>query len=274
MIEGKRPAPKSGGTYVDERGYVQELAPGEKRPESTGTLKDWLRSCDVENDPELQAALGPELFFEEMNGTDLFLIGRLENTGWRVSAKAQDGTRFKFRLSRGLSKQEAIEQAGSYTKSQLGPVFKTLTENEMRMCERMSINNRNEALVFYIAARLPDALADRFLQLGNKGDELSILHFAADEKISEIAEEAVAYCFYWNNTRANDAFFTWVKANDDGRMWTFALLDTLWEQYQQGAIGVQNQPSQKDVEREAESMSDAELASVIAEARKLQRQSR
>jgi len=204
----------------------------------------------------------------------LFLLGRLENSGWRVVAKTQDGTRFKFRLSRSLSKQEAIEQAGSYTKSQLAPVFKTLTENEMRMCERMSINNRNEALVFYIQARLPDALADRFLQLGNKGDELSIVHFAADEKISEIAEEAVAYCFYWNNTRANDAFFTWVKANDDGRMWTFALLDTLWEQYQQGAIGVQNQPSQKDVEREAESMSDAELASVIAEARKLQRQSR
>src|ERR1700688_204571 len=80
-------------------------------------------------------------------------------------------------------------------------------------------------------ARLPDELAESFLQTGATGDDLAILRFAADENISSIAEEAVAHCFYWSNPRASDKFFDWVRANDDGRMWTFALLDYLWNRY-------------------------------------------
>jgi hypothetical protein len=107
---------------------------------------------------------------------------------------------------------------------------------------------------------------------------LSIVKFAADERISEIAEEAVAYCSYWHNPRMNEKFFTWAKANDDGRMWTFALLDSLWNEYQTGnAINqLDRQPeiTQADVVEMAEGMSDEALAATIAEARKLRNQSR
>ena len=63
---------------------------------------------------------------------------------------------------------------------------------------------------------------------GAAGDEVAILNFAADEKISEIVEEAVANVYYFNNIRADEAFFDWVRLHDDGRMWTLTLLDVLF----------------------------------------------
>jgi hypothetical protein len=87
LIEGAKPTPKTGRHYIDANGYVQELAPGERPPEpgSGDRLVDWLRTVDVENDPEIREALGPELFFEEPV-EDVCLTGRLENSGWLVTA--------------------------------------------------------------------------------------------------------------------------------------------------------------------------------------------
>jgi hypothetical protein len=36
IIEGKRPAPKTGGYYVDASGYIVELASGETAPTLSG----------------------------------------------------------------------------------------------------------------------------------------------------------------------------------------------------------------------------------------------
>jgi hypothetical protein len=71
--------------------------------------------------------------------------------------------------------------------------------------------------VFYIQARLPEDLSDRFLELGAAGDELAIQSLAANEKISEIAEEAVVETFRWNNIRVGDDFFDFVQANHGER---------------------------------------------------------
>jgi hypothetical protein len=64
------------------------------------------------------------------------------------------------------------------------------------MAERLAVQDRVSCLVFYLQSRLPDDLADKFLHLGAQGNELYILQVAAQEKISEIAEEAVAHAFY------------------------------------------------------------------------------
>jgi hypothetical protein len=98
-----------------------------------------------------------------------------------------------------LAKEKAIEEAEKHCLEQLGPRFKNLSDNELRMIERMAVTNRLQAFVFYIQARLPDALANRFLELNAAGDELGIQRFAAQEKISEIVEDGVFQTFRWNN---------------------------------------------------------------------------
>jgi hypothetical protein len=273
MIEGCRPAPKRTGHYVDTSGYVQELAPGEKAPELSGNrLVDWLNNQDIASDPELRSALGEDnLYFEtelRLNDADFVLVGRLEKRGWLVTAQGA-GREFKFRLTRNLTRDEAIEQAKGYVETKAGPQFRDLTENERRTCERMAVSNRLNALVFYIQCRLQEDLSDRFLQLGAGGDELAILNFAADEKISEIVEEAVANVYYFNNIRADENFFDWVRAHDDGRMWTLTLLDTLFAKYSVETtldkLDTQDGPTAEDLDQ----MSDAEIEQTLLAARKL-----
>ena len=125
------------------------------------------------------------------------------------------------------------------------------------------------AFIFHLQSRLPNDLADKFLELGAQGNELLIVQFAADEKISEIAEEAVAHAFYFSTPRASENFFDWVRANDGGRMWTFALLDSLWNQFNLNAsidrLGAEPQPTAEDLD----AMSDGEIEKTLTEVRKL-----
>jgi hypothetical protein len=227
IVEGKKPLPKTAGHYIDANGYVQELAPGEKAPALSGNgLVDWLNQQDVASDPELKEALGEtNLFFEgqmTVGENEILLTGKLERGGWVIDSRSQNPElNLAFKLSRSLTKDEAVEQAVSCLESKAGPQFKTLSEDEERMIERMAVTNRLQAFVFYIQARLPENLANRFLELGVAGDDLGIQKFAADEKVSEIIEEGVAHCFYWSRPRANESFFTFVRDNDDGRLWTF-----------------------------------------------------
>jgi hypothetical protein len=94
VIEGRRPAPKTGGHYVDPNGHVQELANCEKAPELSGDgLVDWLNNQDIASDPELRKALGEDnLFFEqriEIGDTSVLLTGRLESGGWLVTSRSE-----------------------------------------------------------------------------------------------------------------------------------------------------------------------------------------
>lgn len=275
IVEGTKPQAKSGGYYIDSSGYVQELKPGEKAPELSGNgLVDWLNNQDITNDRELREALGEDaLYFEtelKLHDGNFWISGQLESGGWLVTARSQskNSTDVKFRLPKNLSRDEAIEQATAYVRIKAGPQFRDLTENERRMCERMAIADRISAFVFYIQARLPEDLADRFLQLGATGNELAIQHFAADEKISEIAEEAVLQTFRWSNVKADGDFLDFVQANTAGRIITFALMDSLWRQYDLNASLKLSQPEAPTVE-DLEAMSDVEINEMLMAARRL-----
>jgi hypothetical protein len=148
----------------------------------------------------------------QMGGISDFVASRLQIYATATSAlRSRDGpagcrivTRVRivdFSFWPSLTRDDAIEQAVAYVESKAGPQFKTLSENEERMCARMAVSNRIQAFVFYMQARLPHELPESFLQIVT-GDDLAILRFAADENISSIAEEAVAHCFYWSNSRA------------------------------------------------------------------------
>jgi hypothetical protein len=101
------------------------------------------------------------------------------------------------------------------------------------------------------------------------GSEFAIQQFAADEEISSIVEEACAHAFYWNNPRATGEFFDFVRARDANRLWTFPLLDTLWQQYSVTTsidrLEAEPPPTVEDFDK----MSDEEIEKTLTEARKL-----
>src|SRR4029077_3270239 len=117
--------------------------------------------------------------------------------------------------------------------------------------------------------RLPEDLAERFCQLGAAGDELAIQRFAADEKISEIVEEAVANVYYFNNIRADGNFFDWVRQHDSGRTWTLPLLDALFARYSVATALDKLDAQPAPTTEELDQLSDAEIETTLLAARKL-----
>ena len=117
---------------------------------------------------------------------------------------------------------------------------------------------------------LSEDLATEFLRLGEAGDR-GIQRFASNERISEIVEEGVAYTFYWNNPRANESFFSFVRETDDGRLWTFSLLDNLWKQFCVSSSLEKITEAQNLVATpgELDQLSDEEIERTLTEAKKL-----
>ena len=75
--------------------------------------------------------------------------------------------------------------------------------------------------------------------------------------------------FYWSNPRATESFFDFVRANDDGRIWNFGLLENLWNRYNLASsldkLDSQAAPTPEDFD----AMSDEEIEKTLTEARKL-----
>jgi len=121
-------------------------------------------------------------------------------------------------------------------------------------------------------------IADRFLEMGAAGNEMGIHALAAEEKISEIAEEAVMNAFHFSQPRCTEAFFDYVRTHDGNRTWTFALLDSLWLQYRTGSainhLDREEEPTAEEVVAAAENMTDEELQATLVAARKSRSRSR
>ena len=267
-IPGKRPEKKTVGTYVDANGYVQELKPGEKAPALSGNaITDWVNQQDISNDPELRAALGKNnLFFEERfslgDEDEIVVTGKLETRGWTIDTQSEnEKLNLSFRLSRSLTREQAIQQAAEYVESKAGPQFKNLTDAELRIAERMAAapNGQFQSLVFYVAARLPDDLAEEFLRIGASGDDMAIFNFTSDEGVSEIVQEGVACVFHWTHVGADEAFFDYVRAHDDGKIWNFPLLETLLTRYQVASSVEKLDAQDAPTDEELEQLSDEEI---------------
>jgi hypothetical protein len=140
----------------------------------------------------LREALGADnLFFDKqirIGDDDVSLNGRLESDGWHVTARSQSqNMNLKFRLTRSLTQEQAVEQAVGYVTSKAGPQFPAITDEQIRICERLACTDRNAAFVFYLQARLPEDIADRFLEMGAAGNDMGI-HALAAVKASQSLE--------------------------------------------------------------------------------------
>ena len=278
MIEGPAPKRKQDRYYINSAGYVVELAEGQEAPHTSGnSLVDWLETVDISHDPEVRSALGENnLFFEQSIGvgeSKVLLTGKLESKGWLIDTESEnEKLNLSFRLSRSLSREEALEQSVAYIQSKSGPQFRNLTDHELRLCERAAAVDPLQALVLYVANRLPTELSEEFLRIGAAGEDLKLLEFAADENISEILQEGIAHVFYWSHVGADEKFFDYVRANDDGRIWSLSLLESLWNRYRVSSslekitqARAEPQPTPEDLEQ----LSDTEIESLLAESRRL-----
>jgi hypothetical protein len=279
-IPGKKVAKETVETYVDANGYVQELKPGEKAPALSGNpITDWVNQQDISNDPELRAALGKSnLFFEERfslgdSEDEIVVTGKLETRAWTIDTQSEnEKLNLSFRLSRSLSREQAIEQAVSFVESKAGPQFKNLTDSELRIAERMAAapNGQFQSLVFYVAARLPDDPSEEFLRIGSSGDDMAIFKFTSDEGVSEIVQEGIACVFHWTHVGADEAFYDYVRSHDDGKIWNFPLLESLWRKYNVSAsLGKITQAEPTPTAEDLEAMSDEEIDKTLTEARRL-----
>lgn len=280
-VPGKRPEKKTVETYVGADGYVYECLPGEKPPVLSGNgLVNWLNQQNIASDPELKDALGEtNLFFEgqtTVGESEIVLTGRLESKGWIVDSRSPQTPKLNlgFRLSRSLTRDQAIEQAVTYIESKAGPQFKNLTDSELRMAERMAVTDKVPALIFYVAARLPDNLAEKFLEIGATGSEFAVLQFVGNQDISEILEEGIAHCYFWSNPRADEAFFDFVRANDDGRIWNFGLLENLWTRFNTASAVDKLDPHDTPTPEEMDNLSDEQVSDLLTRTRRLKNQAR
>jgi hypothetical protein len=146
---------------------------------------------------------------------------------------------------------------------------KNQTDSELRMAERMAVTDKVQALIFYVAARLPDNLAEEFLEIGATGDEFAVLQFVGNKDTSAVLEERIAHCYSWSNLRADESFADFVRANDDSRIWNFGLLENLWNRYNLASsldkLDSQAAPMAEDLGQ----MSDEEIEKTLTEARKV-----
>jgi hypothetical protein len=96
----------------------------------------------------VREALGEEALYFEHEVSEgnacVLLVGTLGKDGWNIVGRSNSGDRedFKFRLPKTLTKETAIAEAEKYCREKMGPQFRQLSENEMRMFERVAATNR------------------------------------------------------------------------------------------------------------------------------------
>ena len=96
----------------------------------------------------MREALGEEALYFEHEVSEgnacVLLVGTLGKDGWNIVGRSNSGDRedFKFRLPKTLTKETAIAEAEKYCREKMGPQFRQLSENEMRMFERVAATNR------------------------------------------------------------------------------------------------------------------------------------
>ena len=141
MVEGVAPKRKEDRYYISPEGYVVYLAGGQKAPQLSGSpLCDWLNTVDVANDPEVREALGEEeLYFEgkiTVGESEILLTGRLESKGWVVDSRSPEDPKLNlgFRLSRSLTRDQALEQSIAYLGNKAGSRGSASSQRTSKEC--------------------------------------------------------------------------------------------------------------------------------------------
>lgn len=284
VISGKKPPAKHIRTYVDSSGYVQELREGENPPISQGTtMLDRVTAFVNSNaeDPDIKELLPEDLsIFEEQSADfpDYYLLGTLRGKKWYVSAlnEKDDARAFKFVLSNDLDREHAIAAAHSYLETRLGPKFRELSPKDINLIQRTSVNDRDEAMLLYLRARLPlpwaQELESLIVQSDITGTTSKVLEYVSKPEINEVLEEGIFNTWFWNRPHVEPTFELreFFELRTANIVLTFPVLDTLLKQYQTGKavnqLGLQPVPAVV-TEQDLNDLPDDEVADLFNKTR-------
>jgi hypothetical protein len=246
IVEGPRPTPKQNRHYVSPEGYVVDLKEGEEAPISQGTtLLSKVTAWANENpdDPDIKELLPEDLsVFEEQSADfpEYVLLGTLRGKKWYVSAlnEKNDARAFKFVLSNDLDREHAIAAAHDHLETRVGPKFRELSQKDINLIQRTSVNDRNEAMLLYLRARLPlpwaEELESLIVQSDITGTTSKVLEYVSRPQINEVLEESIFNVFFWNrpHIEPTEELKEFLQNRTANIVLTFPVLDVLLKQFQ------------------------------------------
>jgi hypothetical protein len=156
---------------------------------------------DNAEDTDIKELLPEDLSIFEEQSTDYpdyTLLGTFRGKKWYVTAlNEQDDARgFKFVLSNDLDRVSAIAAAHNYLETRIGPKFRELSQTDLNLIQRTSVNDRNEAMLLYLRARLPlpwaEELESLIVQSDITGSTSKIMEYVSRPQINEALEEAIS----------------------------------------------------------------------------------
>jgi hypothetical protein len=74
--------------------------------------------------------------------------------------------------------------------------------------------------------------------------------------------------------KAKGDFFDYVRLHDDGRLWSFLLLDSLWNQYQTGSAIERLAQEDLPTTEALDNLSDEQVSDLLSRTRRLKNQAR
>jgi hypothetical protein len=248
IIPGKKPAAKHIQTYVDSSGYVQELREGEKPPISQGeTMLDRVTAFVNANaeDPDVKQLLPEDLSLFDIQSPDFpdyYLLGTPRGKKWFVTAlnEKDDARAFNFVFSNDLDRKHAVAAAHNYLETRVGPKFRELSQKDINLIQKTSVNDRNEAMLLYLRARLPlpwaQELESLIVQSDITGSTSKIMEYVSRPEINEVLEEAIFNTWFWNRPHIEPTpeLREFLELRTANIVLTFPVLDTLFKQYQTG----------------------------------------
>jgi hypothetical protein len=284
VVPGPKPPTKRIQTYVDSSGYVQELHEGESAPVPQGKtglerVTRWVN--ENPDDPDVKELLPEDLsVFEEQSADfpDYYMLGTLRGKKWYVTAlnEKDDARAFKFVLSHDIDREHAIAAAHDHLETRVGPKFRDLSQKDINLIQRTAVNDRNEAMLLYLRAKLPlpwaQELESLIVQSDITGSASRVMEYVARPQINEVLEEAIFNTFFWNkpHIEPTEELKEFLQQRTANIVLTFPVLDNLLKQYQttKAVNQLGSQPVPVEVtEQELNDLPDDEVADLFNKTR-------
>ncbi len=198
---------------------------------------------------------------------DYTLVGQMERKKWRVSAlnERDEAQSFKFVLGNDFDRETAIEAASRELEKYVGPKFRELSATDSNLIQRTAVNDRNEAMLLYLRARLPlewaQELERLIAQSELRGNASKVLEYVSQPRIHPILEEAIEACWAFSrpHLQITEEMKDFFSQRTRGVVLSYPLLDSLLKQFQinttMNQLGSQPPPSTEDLN----DLTDAEI---------------
>lgn len=248
IVEGVKTPTQEYRHYVDNDGYVRDLAPGETAPDNllppgasgAERLTHFLNG-HLE-DQEIAALLPQEEHVVIARFRDYEICGRFKDNEWHIRAidTVADEPEIRFRMSGSYDQDQAAVHAQNYIENQLAIRPRELSQADINFIQRLAPSNREFAVGLFLKSCLPERYEQELNRLladmEATGSNLELLRFMSEPDISSIGEDAVFNVWVWScpGIEFTQELQDFVEQRTATTVVTFAVLDKLYSEYKFG----------------------------------------